>query len=167
MVLADSYHALSAYIALGYWAPTRGSLDRRLEMLVARLSAELSACQWCIARSGHLWLQALLPADLAAQVRAYETSPAFTERERAALGLAEAVARLTERDCAAPEQALARARRHFAESEVACLVATAAGEHFFNPVTGAVGLDALHPPTAKGAMPWHSIGKGIVIRGLY
>ena len=167
MRLATSYHAVSAYVALGYWSPTRVSLDRRLEMLVARFSAELSACQWCIARSGHLGLQAFLPADLLSQVRAYETSPAFTERERAALGLVEAVAHLTERECAAAEQALARTRRYFAESEVACLAAAAAGEHFFNPVTGAVGLDVLHAAAAEGAMPWHSIDKGIVIRGLY
>jgi len=160
--------ALPAYVALGHWAPARATLDARLELLVGELSAELSACHWCIAQTRHRWLKAFLPINLLAQLRAYETSAAFSERERAALALAEAVARHTDLDRAAPEEALERARRHFAEEEVACLAAAAAGEHFFNPATGAIGRDALaEPPPADGAMPWHAIDEGIVIRGLY
>lgn len=159
---------LPAYVALGHWAPSRATLDTKLELLITELSAELSACPWCIAQSRHRWLKAFLPANLLAQLRAYETSAAFTERERAALALAEAVARHSDLDRATPEQALERARRHFAEAEVACVAAAAAGEHFFNPATGAIGRDALvvtHP--ADGAMPWHAIDRGTAIRGLY
>jgi alkylhydroperoxidase family enzyme len=162
--------ALPSYVALGHWAPRRVTLDTRLGLLVAELSAELSRCQWCIAQSRHQWLKAFLPADLLRQVRAYETSAAFTERERAALALAEAVARHTDLDPAAQEPALERARRHFAEAEVACLAAAGAGEHFFDPVTGAIGRDALAaslPSNEAGATPWHAIDRGITIRGLY
>jgi alkylhydroperoxidase family enzyme len=160
--------ALPAYVALGHWTPVRATLDAKLELLVSELSAELSACHWCIAETRHRWLKAFLPMGLLAHVRAYETSAAFSERERAALALAEAVARHTELDRSAPERALERARRHFAEDEVACLAAAAAGEHFFNPATGAIGRDALvETPPQGGAMPWHAIDRGIVIRGLY
>jgi alkylhydroperoxidase family enzyme len=167
MVLADSYHTLAAYVALGHWLPAGAALEPKLEMLVARMAAELSACQWCLAQTRHLWLRAFLPAALLTEVHEYETSPAFTERERAALGLAEAVARHTVRDRSAPDRALARARRHFAEPEVARLAAAAAGEHFFNPATGAIGLDAWQPVGAEGEMPWRAIDQGVAIRGLY
>ena len=160
--------ALPAYVALGHWAPARITLDARLELLVSELSAELSACHWCIAQSRHRWLKAFLPINLLSQLSAYETSAAFSERERAALALAEAVARHTDLDRTAPEGALERARQHFAEDEVACLAAAAAGEHLFNPATGAIGRDALAEISPQdGAMPWHAIDQGIVPRGLY
>jgi alkylhydroperoxidase family enzyme len=162
--------ALPSYVALGHWSPSRPPLEARLELLIAELSAELSTCQWCIAESRHRWLKAFLPADLLRHLRAYETSAAFTERERAALALTEAVARHSDLDPAAPESALERARRHFGEAEVACLAAAGAGEHFFDPVTGAIGQDALAyslPSSQTGVMPWHAIDRGIPIRGLY
>jgi alkylhydroperoxidase family enzyme len=161
--------ALPAYVALGHWAPRRAALDIRLELLVGELSAELSMCQWCIAQSRHRWLKAFLPMDLLRQLRTYETSPAFTERERAALALAEAVARHSDRDPVAQGPALERARCYFEEAEVARLAAAGAGEHFFDPATGTIGRDALASslsPSA-GAMPWHAIDRGIAIRGLY
>lgn len=161
--------ALPSYVALGHWAPRRAALDIKLELLVAELSAELSMCQWCIAQSRHRWLKAFLPMDLLRQLRSYETSPAFTERERAALALTEAVARHSDRDPVAQGPALERVRRYFAEAEVARLAAAGAGEHFFDPATGTIGRDALASslsPSA-GAMPWHAIDRGIAIRGLY
>ena len=167
MTSANSYHALPAYVALGHWSSAGAVLEPRLELLVARMAAELSACPWCLAWTRHLWLRAFLPAALLTEVRHYENSPAFTERERAALGLAEAVAFHTERDRATPDRVLARARRHFAEPEVARLAAAAAGEHFFDPATGAVGLDASRPMREEGEMPWRAVDKGLVIRGLY
>jgi alkylhydroperoxidase family enzyme len=162
--------ALPSYVALGYWSPRPVALETRLELLIAELSAELSTCQWCVAECRHRWLKAFLPADLLRHLRAYETSAAFTERERAALALAEAVARHSDLDPASPEPALERARRHFAEAEVACLAAAGAGEHFFDPVTGAIGRDALAlslPPSREWATPWHAIDRGLAIRGLY
>jgi len=163
-----AHTALPAYVALGYWTLAPGTLEARLELLVAQLSAELSACQWCIDRGRHHWLKAFLPADLLARVREYETSGVFTERERAALALVEAVAHHTSRDPNAPEEALARARRYFAEAEVARIATAAAGEHFYDPATGAVGRDVgLGTTPAIGDVPWRAIDAGIAIRGLF
>jgi alkylhydroperoxidase family enzyme len=72
----------------------------------------------------------------------YRTSPVFSDRDRAALGLAEAVARHREGEPAPGEQAIERARGLFTEPEIARITHTAAHEHFFNPETGAIGLDA-------------------------
>ena len=166
-VTIPAHAVLPAYVALGHWTPPAVTLKARLELLVAQLSAELSACQWCIARGRHRWRQAFLPADLLNQVRVYQTSGVFTEREGAALALAAEVARYTSRDPNAPEDALARARRHFAEPEVARIAAAAAGEHFYDPATGAVGSDVgreTGPPTDD--LPWRAIDAGIAIRGL-
>jgi alkylhydroperoxidase family enzyme len=157
--------ALPAYVALGYWSPGGAPLETRLELLVGQLAAELSACQWCIDQARHRWLKAFFPREHLSQVRLYQTSAVFSERERAALALVEAVALHTERDPVAPAMALERARRHFGEPEVA-RIAAAAAEHFFDPATGAVGLDAaLRSGAVPREMPWRAIDTGISVRG--
>ncbi|MGH7525191.1 MAG: carboxymuconolactone decarboxylase family protein [Gemmatimonadales bacterium] len=167
LVAIPAHRALPAYVALGHWTSSGVALDTRLELLVTQLAAELSACQWCIDQARHRWRKAFLPTELLGEVRTYQTSAAFTERERAGLALVEAVARHSERDPAGAEQVLQRARRFFAEPEVARIAAAAAAEHFFNPATGAVGRDAGFGSVPAGsAMPWRSIDAGIGIRGL-
>ncbi|HEX3233911.1 MAG TPA: hypothetical protein VHR41_06920 [Gemmatimonadales bacterium] len=157
---------LSAYVALGQWSTSGVRLESRIELLVGQLAAELSACQWCIAQARHRWLKAFFPREQLSQLRAYETSTVFSESERAALALVEAVALHTERDRLTPARALERARRYFGEPEVARIAAAAAAEHFFDPATGAVGLDALiGSPPRDGAMPWRAIDAGISVRG--
>jgi len=157
---------LSAYIALGYWSPGGARLETRLELLVSQLAAELSACQWCIDQARHRWLKAFFPREHLGQVRLYETSAVFSERERAALALVEAVALHTEREPLVPAKALERARRHFGEPDVARIAAAAAAEHFFDPATGAVGLDAaMRSASVEGEMPWRAIDTGVSVRG--
>jgi alkylhydroperoxidase family enzyme len=160
--------ALSAYVALGHWSPGGVQLEARLELLVGQLAAELSACQWCIDQARHRWLKAFFPREHLSQVRAYETSALFSERERAALALVEAVALHSERDPLTPAKALERARRHFGEPEVPRIAAAAAAEHFYDPATGAVGLDAAIGSTPReGEMPWRAIDAGISVRGFF
>ena len=157
---------LSAYVALGHWSPGAVPLGTRLELLVGQLAAELSACQWCIDQARHRWLKAFFPREHLSQVRLYETSAVFSERERAALALVEAVAHHTQRDPLAPARALERARRHFEEAAVARIAAAAAAEHFFDPASGAVGLDAaIRFASVEREMPWRAIDTGITLRG--
>jgi len=155
---------LPGYVVLGHWRSGSAALDTRLELLIAQFSAELSSCRWCIDRGRHRWRKALLPAGLLGQLRSYRSSPLFSQRDCAALVLAEAVVRYTDRDPAPADVALAEARRHFTEGEVARIAQVAAGEHFFDPVTGAVGQD-VHEEASPGAMPWDAISSGIGVRG--
>lgn len=173
--------ALPAYVAMGHWRPAAIELDGRLQLFIAQLSAELSSCGWCIEQGRHRWRKALLPAGWLSHVRTYRTSALFSERDCAALALVEAVAGYTDRNPTAADDALVRARRYFTESELARIARAAAGEHFFDPVSGAVGQD-VRADAAPGAaeagaallpddggpgegMPWRSIRSGITVRG--
>lgn len=118
------------------------ALDSRVDLLVRQLAAELSGCRWCIAHGLHRWRQAFLPAAELAALRHHAASPVFSARDRAALAFTEAVSRYAERTGGIPEAVLAELRRHFSEPEVAALTMAVAGEHFFNPATGALGTDA-------------------------
>jgi len=159
---------LASYVALGHWRSGVSTLEGRLELLIAQLSAELSACWWCIEQGRHRWRKAALPTKLLDQLRSYRTSPLVSERDAAALALTEAVARYTERKPLAADAALTSARRYFTEDEVARIAQLAAGEHFFDPASGAVGQDVGEGAAARPEgppTPWNAITAGISIRG--
>jgi hypothetical protein len=94
----------------------------------------------------------LLPVAPLQHLSDFYTSALFSERDCAALMLTEAVARYTGRMPAAADQAIARARCHFTEAEIARIVQLAAGEHFYDPATGAVGQD-VDELKCKGVTP--------------
>jgi len=134
--------ALPSYARMGRYIAGGATLDRRVDLLVRQLAAELSGCRWCIEHGLHRWRQAFLPVAELGALRRYAASPLFSTRERAALAFTEAVSRYTDRAGGIPDAVLAELRGHFSEQEVAALTLAVAGEHFFNPATGALGADA-------------------------
>ena len=142
-----SYARMNRYVTGGV------TLHRRVELLVRQRAAELAGCRWCIEHGRHLWRQACLSPQELAGLDRYATSPLFSERERAALAFTEAVSRYADAAGGIPLAVLGEVRRHFSEAEVAALTLAAAGEHFFDPLTGALGADARLAPggEARGA----------------
>jgi alkylhydroperoxidase family enzyme len=133
---------LPAYAALARYQLHRVDLEPRLRMLVTQLAAERSGCRWCIERGRHDWREAQLSFDALRALPRYETSSLFSDRERAALRFTDAVTRYSESKGGMPEEALMRVRQHLSEPEIAAVTAAAAAQHFFNPITGALGADA-------------------------
>lgn len=132
---------LPAYAALARYQINGGELEPRLRLLVTQLAAERSRCRWCIERGRHLWRDAQLPFDALRGLLGYETSAQFNHRERAALRFTDALTRYSESRGGMPLEALARARQYLTEPEIAAVTAAAASQHFFNPITGALGAD--------------------------
>jgi alkylhydroperoxidase family enzyme len=132
---------LPAYAALGRYHTNSTDLDPRLRMLVTQLAAERSGCRWCIERGRHLWREAQLPVEALRAVPQYERSALFSNRERAALRFTDAVTRYSEAVGGMPVEPLMRVRQHLSEPEIAALTALVAAQHFFNPITGALGAD--------------------------
>lgn len=145
---------LPAYAALARYRITTTDLEPRLRILVMQLAAERSRCRWCIERGRHLWREAQLSLDELRALTRYETSALFSNRERAALRFTDAVTRYTD---AMPLEPLTRAREYLSEPEIAAVTATVAEQHFFNPITGALGADVA---------PW-SAPMGSSLRGLW
>lgn len=145
-VAASSPGTLVAYAALGHWALPAVQFEPRLELLVAQFAAQRSGCRWCIEQGWHQWRKAHLPANVLSSLQEYRVNALYSDRDRAALTLAEAVVGYRTQDPAAAECALAQARRVFTEAEVARIAQIATREHFFNPTTGEIGLDAVDSP---------------------
>jgi alkylhydroperoxidase family enzyme len=123
------FDQLWAYLALGRRPGNAGQLDDRVRLLVRERAAERSGCQWCLDRARHDWRSAGHPVDLLVQLDRHADDPAFTEPERAALALVDAVACATDR----AGDALARLRRHFSERATAELIACLADHHLIAP----------------------------------
>jgi alkylhydroperoxidase family enzyme len=132
---------LPAYAALARYHSNSTELDPRLRMLVTQLAAERSRCRWCIERGRHLWREAQLSVDVLRALLRYETSALFSNRERAALRFTDAVTRYSEANGGMPVEPLSRARQYLREPEIAAVTAVVAAQHFFNPITGALGAD--------------------------
>jgi len=132
---------LPAYAALARYQTIGAELEPRLRLLVTQLAAERSRCRWCIEHGRHLWRDAQFPIDALRLLLRYETSALFSNREQAALRLADAVTRYSDARGGMPLEPLALARQYLTEPEIAAVTAAAASQHFFNPITGALGAD--------------------------
>jgi alkylhydroperoxidase family enzyme len=147
-VTPGGVRVLPAYAALARYQHDSTDLDPRLRLLVTQLAAERSRCRWCIERGRHLWREAQLPVDALRALLRYETSALFSSRERAALRFTDAVTRYSDANGGMPLEPLMWARQHLSEPEIAAVTAVVAAQHFFNPITGALGADV------AGAAPW-------------
>ena len=93
---------LDAYLRLGRRPGRAEPLDSRLELLVSQLSAELSGCRWCIEAGRHRWRKASLPVESLKLLLTAGDAECFSERERAALAFAGAVAQAAATDGLVP-----------------------------------------------------------------
>ena len=136
---------LPAYARLAHtWAAIE-PLPPRLQLLVTQLAAVRSGCEFCVQHNRHTALKAGLRLEVIDGVAQYPSASHFSEAERAALALADAVTAFVEAQGGFPMEILVRARCHFAEGQIVALVAAVAAEHFFDPATGRLGRDALAP----------------------
>jgi alkylhydroperoxidase family enzyme len=119
------FDTLYGYLALGRRPGTGGSVDDRTRLLVRQLAAERSGCRWCIDRARHDWRAAGLPVDLLRRLDRRDPDAGFSDAERAALALVDAVA------CGGSGEAIAAVRRHFSERATAELIACMADHHLF------------------------------------
>jgi hypothetical protein len=109
---------VSGYLALSRLPGIARTLDTRTSLLAAELAAELSECRWCIERCRHDCRKAGIAGERI-----------YTERERAALAFAEAVARSEVSGKQSSGCMLEHARRYFSEVELAELTAIVAEHH--------------------------------------
>ncbi|MBU4465387.1 MAG: carboxymuconolactone decarboxylase family protein [Actinobacteria bacterium] len=86
----EAYKALDAFSkTVGQLASDAG-IDDRLKELVQLHASQLNGCAFCVRVHVDRAVAAGLDADVIAQIAAWRESGVFTDRERAALALAEA-----------------------------------------------------------------------------
>jgi AhpD family alkylhydroperoxidase len=123
-------------------------LEERLMHLVKLRASQINGCAFCVDMHAR---DARLAGESERRVHgvaAFEESPLFTEREKAALAWAETVTRISENH--APEAAWQRLRAQFSDKEVADLTWLVAAINSWNRI--AISFRS-QPPSSWPALP--------------
>lgn len=129
-IMAHRPEVLRGFLAL--MAPLMGPgalLAPGLRQMVAHIASATAGCRYCQAHTAHGAHNHGVTAEKIEKLWAYETDPAFTEAERAALALAQAGASVPN---AAEARHFEAARAHFSHAEIAEIIAVVAAFGFLN-----------------------------------
>ncbi|HKW89939.1 MAG TPA: carboxymuconolactone decarboxylase family protein [Candidatus Acidoferrales bacterium] len=124
--------ALHATQELGKSAEESG-LDPKTLGIVHLRASQINGCSVCVDLSYRYKKPGETEERLAA-VAAWRDAPYFTDAERAALALAEAVTRMSDRSNPVPDDIWNEAKRHFDERELAALILWIATTNVWNRV---------------------------------
>ena len=129
--------ALQALLALHSTTKKGGVPQRTLELAHLRAS-QINGCSACVHIGTTNARKAGESDDRLHAVAVWRESTCFTDAERAALALTEAVTRLSDRADPVPDEIWEEATRHYAEPELAALVLSIATTNAFNRINVAV-----------------------------
>ena len=127
-------HSARLPAAFGLFAAKIGRLDQRLtlsretQFLIREQVARINVCEFCMDIGRSFVVKASMNEAKFNALSEYQTSPLFSEKERAALDY---VAELTKRKTVNPET-FARMARYWSEREICEIVWLIATEHLYN-----------------------------------
>jgi AhpD family alkylhydroperoxidase len=127
MVLPD---AMSALYALN--KAIEDKLPLRTHKLVHLRASQINACSVCVDMHAKELQHAGVPDDHIFAVSAWRETPFFSEAERAALALTEAVTRMADREDAVPDELWHEVKNSYDEMEISALLLTIAQINVWN-----------------------------------
>ena len=128
MIVPDAMPVLQA---LGTVVKKSGAPPRLLELVHLRAS-QINGCSVCVDMHARFLKTAGETDDRLFAVAAWRDAPYFTDAERAALALTEAVTRLSDRPDAVPDEIWDEAARHYDESVLGALILSIATVNLWN-----------------------------------
>jgi AhpD family alkylhydroperoxidase len=123
--------ALEALQQLGASATAAGIPETTLYMVHLRAS-QINGCSVCVDMHTRELEHAGESSERIHTVAAWREAPYFSDGERAALALTEAVTRLADRPDAVPDEVWDEAARHYSEPQLAALVVAIATINAYN-----------------------------------
>jgi AhpD family alkylhydroperoxidase len=127
-LLPGAWQAVEALHA----ATGKGGVPAATLELVHLRASQINGCSSCVNAGSQQAKQAGAGDERLFTVAAWRDAPYFTEAERAALALAEAVTRLSDRADPVPDQIWDEAARYYDEKGLAALILTIATTNLFN-----------------------------------
>ncbi|HEY8285069.1 MAG TPA: carboxymuconolactone decarboxylase family protein [Chloroflexota bacterium] len=128
MILPDAMQALQA---LSKSSEESGVPRRTIDLIHLRAS-QINGCSVCIDMHSRLAKKAGETDERLFAVAAWRDTPYFTDAERAALALTEAVTRLSDRADPVPDATWEEATRHYDEPALAALILSIASINVWN-----------------------------------
>lgn len=133
MVVPDAMKALQALGEL-----TKKNLPEKLLELVHLRASQINGCSACVDMHPKIAKRAGETDERLFSVAAWRDTPYFTESERAALALTEALTRLNDRADPVPDEVWGDADKQFDEAELAALILAIATINVWNRLNVAV-----------------------------
>src|SRR5436305_14642007 len=155
MVVPDAMKALQALGDL-----TKNGLPEKLLELVHLRASQINGCSACVDMHPKLAKKAGETDERLFAVAAWREAPYFSDGERAALALAEAVTRLSDRADPVPEEIWQEATRHYNESELAALILWIAITNVWNRLNVTTRQVAGEWAKSADARKWVESGSG-------
>ena len=134
MIVPD---AMPALMALGACA-RRGGVPSQTLYLVHLRASQINGCSVCVDLHSRELKRAGATDERVFAVAAWRETPYFTDAERAALALAEAVTRLNDRPDPVPDEIWDEAARHYDEAALAALILSIATVNLWNRLNATV-----------------------------
>ena len=128
MILPDSLQAL---YALNRSTEGKG-VSPVLGQMVHLRASQINGCSVCVDMHARELKHAGETDDRIFAIAAWRDAPYFTDAERAALALTEALTRLADRENPVPDDVFAEAAKHFDEKAMAALILTIAQINVWN-----------------------------------
>jgi len=123
-------------------ATQQGGVPQTVLELVHLRASQINGCSFCVDYGAHRMKKAGETDERIFSVAAWREAPYFTDAERAALALAEAVTRLADQADPVPDSIWEEARRHYDEKELAAIILMIAVTNLFNRVNVTVRQEA-------------------------
>jgi AhpD family alkylhydroperoxidase len=130
MIIPEALQAIQALTA----AAQKGDVSPKTLALVHLRASQLNGCSVCVDLG---WRHGKASGDTEERifaVAAWRDAPYFSDAERAALALAEAVTRLSDRADPVPDEVWNEAAMHYSELGLSALLLTIAATNVFNRI---------------------------------
>ncbi|HVT12375.1 MAG TPA: carboxymuconolactone decarboxylase family protein [Fimbriimonadaceae bacterium] len=127
---------MNALQALGAVAHTSGLPDSTLGLVELRAS-QINGCSVCLDMHGRMMKQAGETDERLFTVAAWRDAPYFTDAERAALALTEALTRLSDSADPVPDDLWQEVSRHYGEKQLAGLLLAISAINVWNRLNAA------------------------------
>ena len=144
VIIPEAMEALKSLLAASH----KGGVPPATLQLVGLRVSQINGCSHCLDDGLRYAKKAGLSEDKLFSVVAWRHTPYFTAAERAALALAEAVTRFSDRTDPVPDEIWGEAARHFDERGLAALLLAISTMNVFNRLNSTIGLIAGTP------VPW-------------
>ena len=118
MVLPDAMEAIQNL----YKATNKGGVPQQTLELVHLRASQINGCSVCVDSGARSAKKAGETDERLFAVAVWREAPYFTDAERAALALAEAATRLSDRPDPVPDEIWDEATRHYDEQQLAALI---------------------------------------------
>ena len=128
MIIPEAMKALYALKA----SAEKGGVPSRTLLLVELRASQINGCSVCVDMHARELRKAGESDERLFAVAAWRDAPYFTDAERAALGLTEAVTRISDREDAVNDEVWKEAADHYDESALAALLIAIANINVWN-----------------------------------